>query len=90
MFKEEYGENPKYLTDQIITYIGNKRSLLPFISEAVKSVKKELSKEKISILDMFAGSGIVSRMIKSHSSILMSNDLETYSRVSSECYLSNK
>jgi adenine-specific DNA-methyltransferase len=90
MFKEEYGENPRYLTDQIITYIGNKRSLLPFISEAVVHVKKELSKDKISCLDMFAGSGIVSRMMKSHTSILMSNDLETYSKVSSECYLTNK
>lgn len=90
VFEEDYGENPKYLTDQIITYIGNKRSLLPFISEAVRYVKNELSKDKISCLDMFAGSGIVSRMLKSHSSVLMSNDLETYSRVSSECYLSNK
>jgi len=90
IFEEDYGENPKYLTDQIITYIGNKRSLLPFISEAVRYVKNELSKDKISCLDMFAGSGIVSRMLKSHSSVLMSNDLETYSRVSSECYLTNK
>lgn len=90
LFEEEYGENPRYLTEQIITYIGNKRSLLPFISESISHVKREISKEKISCLDMFAGSGVVSRMMKSHSSILMSNDLETYSRVSSECYLTNK
>ena len=90
MFEEDYGENPKYLTEQIITYIGNKRSLLPFISEAVRHVKMELSKDKISFLDMFAGSGVVSRMMKSHSSVLLSNDLETYSKVSSECYLTNK
>lgn len=90
MFEEDYGENPKYLTEQIITYIGNKRSLLPFISESVRHVKMELSKDKISFLDMFAGSGVVSRMMKSHSSVLLSNDLETYSKVSSECYLTNK
>jgi adenine-specific DNA-methyltransferase len=90
LLKETYGEDPKYLTEQLITYIGNKRSLVPFISEAVEHVKERLSKKKISCLDMFAGSGVVSRMMKSHSSTLISNDLETYSKESLECYLSNK
>ena len=35
-------ENEKYLTTQIITYIGNKRSLLGFIGDAVEEVKKRL------------------------------------------------
>ena len=28
-------EKPQYLTEQLITYIGNKRSLLEFIGEAI-------------------------------------------------------
>lgn len=40
-------ENEEYLTKQIITYIGNKRSLLPFIGNAVDEVKKRLGKSKL-------------------------------------------
>jgi hypothetical protein len=32
------GENPAYLREQLITYIGNKRLLLPFIGQAVEKV----------------------------------------------------
>ena len=38
-------ENSDYLQSQLITYIGNKRSLLPFIEEGVKIVKSELKKD---------------------------------------------
>ena len=38
-------ENPNYLHSQLITYIGNKRSLLPFIEEGVNIVKSELKKD---------------------------------------------
>ena len=37
-------ENRKFLSEQIITYIGNKRSLLDFIGKSVKLVKKNLVK----------------------------------------------
>lgn len=47
-------ENEKYLTEQIITYIGNKRSLLDFIGEAVEIVRTELNKEKLDIADLFS------------------------------------
>ena len=40
-------EKENYLTDQLITYIGNKRSLLDFISVAVDFVKSETGKEKL-------------------------------------------
>ena len=40
-------ENERYLTEQIITYIGNKRALLDFIGGAVVSVKKDLKKGTI-------------------------------------------
>lgn len=44
-------ENEEYLTKQIITYIGNKRSLLPFIGNAVDEVKKRLGKSKLTFFD---------------------------------------
>lgn len=88
--QKELIENEEYLTNQIITYIGNKRSLLSFIGEAVTIVKKELNKDKISIVDIFSGSGIVSRYMKQHASKLIANDLEEYSYILNKCYLSNK
>ncbi len=83
-------EKNKYLTDQIITYLGNKRSLLSFIDEAVSIVKKELKKTKLITFDAFTGSGIVSRYLKQHSSVLYCNDLESYSKTINTCYLTNK
>ena len=83
-------ENKEYLTDQIVTYIGNKRSLLDFIGKAVKSVMQDLGKEKISIFDVFSGSGIVSRYLKQYASVLYANDLEGYAKTLNTCYLSNK
>ena len=83
-------ENEEYLTTQIITYIGNKRSLLNFIGDAVYEVKKKLKKEKLDIVDIFSGSGIVSRYFKQHSSKLIANDLEEYAYVLNKCYLSNR
>lgn len=83
-------ENEMFLTSQIITYIGNKRSLLGFIGDAVALVKKKLKKEKLDVVDIFSGSGIVSRYMKQHSSKIIANDLEDYSYVLNKCYLSNK
>lgn len=83
-------ENPQFLTDQIITYIGNKRSLLSFIGRSIDSVKKELNVSKLRMLDVFSGSGIVSRYFKQHATQLYSNDLESYCNTLNRCYLSNK
>lgn len=83
------GENEKYLTSQIITYLGNKRSLLDFIGNGVEKVQKKLGKEKLSIFDVFSGSGIVSRFFRQYASSMISNDLEKYSYIINSCYLSN-
>lgn len=83
-------ENPEFLTEQLITYIGNKRSLLDFIKDAVDFVKNDLQKDKLTCLDIFSGSGIVARFLKQHASFLAVNDLENYSRIINSCYLSNK
>ncbi len=83
-------EDPRFLTEQLITYIGNKRALLPLIGRGVCEVLKRTGKQKLRILDAFAGSGVVSRYFKQYASTLYSNDLETYSRILNTCYLSNR
>jgi len=83
-------ESADYLTEQIITYIGNKRSLLDFITKGINTVQKRLGKEKLDIFDVFTGSGIVARHCKQFSNTLIVNDLEKYATVTGECYLSNK
>jgi adenine-specific DNA-methyltransferase len=86
---EEKEENENYLSDQLITYLGNKRSLLGFIEQAVNIVKAELNQEKLVVVDLFSGSGIVSRYLKKHSSKLITNDIEPYCKTINTCYLSN-
>ena len=83
-------ENPEFLQNQLITYIGNKRALLDFIGEGVREVQKRLGRSQLSCLDVFAGSGIVSRYLKQYASSLTVNDLEKYSCIINRCYLSNK
>lgn len=83
-------ENPEYRTAQIITYIGNKRLLIGNIEKEVEKISGELGKEKLVCADLFSGSGIVARMLKSHSSELIVNDLENYSKIINNCYLSDK
>lgn len=83
-------ESKAFLSEQIITYLGNKRSLLSFIGNAIEYVKKDLKKEKIDTFDVFAGSGIVSRFLKQYSNNLFTNDLEDYTKTINTCYLTNK
>jgi len=90
LFGDASLEDPAYLSQQLITYIGNKRSLLPRISSAVEQVKKRLKKDKLATLDAFSGSGVVSRFFKGHSTTLHSNDLEGYAEVVGSCYLTNR
>lgn len=88
--QNENYENPQFLTTQIITYLGNKRSLIGKIEKEVQEISQKLNKEKMICADIFSGSGIVARMLKSHSSLLIANDLENYSCIINSCYLSNK
>jgi adenine-specific DNA-methyltransferase len=84
------GEDPEYLSRQLITYIGNKRALLEQIEAAVREVKRSLGKNRIRFFDLFSGSGVVSRLLKAHSSLVVSNDIEPYAAVISRCYLQNR
>ena len=82
-------KNP-YYTKQIITYLGNKRLLLKEIETLLEKVKRKLKKEKLVSADLFSGSGVVSRLLKKHSSLVIANDLENYSKIINECFLSNR
>ena len=82
-------ENDEYLISQLITYLGNKRSLLPFIGSAVDSVRSKLNKEKLITADLFSGSGVVSRYLRQYSSKMFVNDIEHYAYYISQCYLRN-
>ena len=86
---ETFLENEDYLTKQIITYIGNKRSLLTFILKGIEIVRQKLRKDKLNLFDVFCGSGIVSRYFKQYADTLLVNDLERYTKVINECYLAN-
>ena len=83
-------ENEKYLTEQIITYIGNKRKLLGHIALEVENILKEMCVKKAKICDLFSGSGVVARQLKQYASRLYVNDLENSSYVINDCYLTNE
>ncbi len=79
----------EYIQNNLITYIGNKRKLLPHIEKEIIFIKQKLKKDLITSFDGFSGSGSVSKLLKYHSSDLIVNDLEEYSNVINQCYLSN-
>lgn len=83
-------ESPKYLKEQLITYIGNKRALLDFIENCVKEILCKMHKSRCVCLDLFSGSGVVSRLLKKYSLTLFANDIENYAKVISDCYLTNR
>jgi adenine-specific DNA-methyltransferase len=71
-----------YLFHQLIPYLGNKRKLLPLIRQAVTSTGLHTG----SFLDLFSGSGVVSRMAKSAGFRVIANDWEPYSHcINSVC-----
>ena len=85
-----FDEDPSYLSNQLITYIGNKRALLAEIGKAVMCVKKRTGKQHLRVFDAFSGSGVVSRFLKARASFIVSNDFEDYAAVIARCYLRNR
>lgn len=83
-------EHPAYLSQQILTCIGNKRALLGVLGRAVDRVKERLGRDRLDMMDAFSGSGIVSRLFKSHAHRLVSNDLEDYAAVLGRCFLADR
>jgi len=66
----------EYIYQTMLTCIGNKRKLVKHIYQAVKDVCKEIGKEKLKIMDGFAGSCVVSRQLSYLASEIWTNDLE--------------
>lgn len=77
-----------FMKSQIITYMGNKRKLLPYIEAELDELKKVLGKRSLKLGDGFSGSGVVSRLLKTKASALYTNDIAGYSKTLNECYLS--
>jgi adenine-specific DNA-methyltransferase len=88
--QEAIAEDPQFLTRQLLTYLGNKRSLLAPIANAAEEVKRRLGCDKLRVWDAFAGSGVVSRLLKQFASLLVSSDLEEYAAVVGRCFLRNR
>ncbi len=73
-----------YVFHQLIPYIGNKRKLLGLIVQALAKTKFSPNS---TFLDLFAGSGVVSRMAKKKGFRVISNDWEPYAQRINQCYI---
>ena len=73
-----------YIFQQLIPYIGNKRKLLSLIMQAVN---KTDIRPTSTFLDLFSGSGVVSRMAKKKGFRVISNDWEPYAEKINQCYI---
>lgn len=76
----------KYVFHQLIPYIGNKRKLLGLIMRALCQTHKQLP---ATFLDLFAGSGVVSRMAKQIGFRVLTNDWEPYAQTINGCYIAS-
>lgn len=83
-------EDNNFLSQQLISYLGNKRNLFDLIRRGIYKIQKKLNRKKIICFDGFSGSGAVSRLLKAYSRELYVNDLEVYSNIINKCYLYNK
>lgn len=82
-------EDAQFLTQQLITYLGNKRALLPFIGQGLEQIRAKLQHQQLRVFDVFSGSGIVARYLKQYARTLVVNDVENYATVINRCYLTN-
>jgi adenine-specific DNA-methyltransferase len=82
-----------FLKNQLITYMGNKRKLIPHIYDVITHVQQQIHKdtgrETISFADPFSGSGVVTRLAlaSEHVSHIVANDLAHYAHICNLCYL---
>ena len=69
----------EYVFHQLLPYLGNKRSLLELIGDAIKATG--VAPGRATFVDAFAGSGVVSRLAKQLGFAVIANDWEPYARV---------
>lgn len=67
----------------LITYMGNKRKLLPHIQQIIQYVYDDISNGPISFADPFSGSGAVAQLAftSNLTSHIISNDIALYSHI---------
>ena len=65
--------NP-FFSSHLITYIGNKRRLLPFLYQGFSRIRDRIGKDKLVIFDGFVGSGASARLLKAFARELHVND----------------
>ena len=82
-----HSSNPDFVFQTMLTCIGNKRKLVGNIRSIMDDVRTILNKDKLNIVDGFAGSSVVSRELSYISDHLYTNDLELYSYLMAYCYL---
>jgi adenine-specific DNA-methyltransferase len=75
-----------FVFNQLIPYIGNKRKLLPMIGGAIA---RSGGKSGDLLVDLFAGSSVVSRYAKVRGMRVIANDWEPYARVINSCYITS-
>lgn len=73
-----------FVFNQLIPYIGNKRKLLDLIQKALEHTEP---RDSLTFLDIFAGSGVVSRLAKTLGYQVIANDWEPYTRPINTCYI---
>ena len=76
-----------YVYQTMLTCIGNKRKLVKNIREIIEEVKSLINKDKLNIVDGFAGSSVVSRELSYIANTIYTNDLEYYAYLMAYCYL---
>lgn len=73
-----------FVFSQLIPYIGNKRRLLDLI---VRGLRHTTPSATPTFLDLFAGSGVVSRLAKTLGYRVIANDWEPYARAINGCHI---
>ena len=73
-----------FVFHQLIPYLGNKRKLLGLINQALAKTETPSGS---TFLDLFAGSGVVSRLAKKKGFQVLSNDWEPYAQEINRCYI---
>lgn len=80
-------EHNDYVMQTMLTCIGNKRKLVSYIYDIIDDIRVELGKDKLNIVDGFAGSSVVSRKLSYLCDKIYTNDLELYAYLMAKCYL---
>ena len=81
----------EYLFHQLVPYLGNKRRLLHLIIQALQQTGTFDSRAQRPPIfaDLFAGSGVVSRLARQHGYRVLANDWEPYSHALNHAVLAS-